>query len=253
MFDLDPALARIFRLASTLAINSGAAPWERVLYEEKKPEGEGGGGGAPPGPAKPFATFEDAEAFNKRMAREAKKILKDAGVEDEPAAVKAKLDRLATMEAAAAEAERAKLSEIERAKLAETEAKAKEAVAMGQAEEARLDAHLYRVFAEERIGNFDYARFAVLQKLQALPEGETLDERAFLAELAKDPAQRQALGMAPVVEPAPGKPPPTTTPRLGAPPAPPPPPGSPPTPPPDVMKMSAAEFADYKRRQHGAG
>lgn len=150
---------------------------------------------APVVEASPAISFPDTKSFNERLERETKKRLKELGIDD-PVATKAKLDQLATMEKQAEEAKRAQLSETERLR---TDLSAKEAAAtqaMSRAEQAELKSHLYKVFAETGVKNFDYAFYAVTNKLSAMGDDEELDERAFLAELAKDPSQAVALGIA---------------------------------------------------------
>jgi hypothetical protein len=165
-------------------------------------EGAGGSGGAappqppqqPPAPA-PFAVFPDADTFTKRMEREAKRILKEQGIED-PAAVKAQLDEYTKLKAAQEEQRKQQLSEVERMREERNAFEAAQAKAMGRAEEAELRAHLYKVFAETGIRNFEYAFWAVTNKLGSLGETEELDERAWLAEQLKDPTQAAAYGYA---------------------------------------------------------
>jgi len=201
----------------------------------------------PAPPAEPFAVFPDADSFNKRLERETRKRLKDLGIDD-PDAAKTRLDQLAAMEKANEDAKRAQMSEIERLRADQAKANADAKAAMSRAEEAELRAHLHRVFAEEGVKNFDYGFFAVTRKLESIPEDETLDERAFLRDLAKDPTQAAALGIAaPPAPPAPpGQRPATSTPAAGTPPLP---PGAgAPAPAKTAFDMSPAEWAAYKAR-----
>lgn len=202
----------------------------------------------PPTPGEPFAVFPDAESFQKRIEREARKRLKDLGIDD-PEQAKVRLDAAAALEKQAEEAKRAQMSEVERLRgdLAEKERAA--SGAMSRAEEAEMRAHLYRVFAEKGVRNFDYGYFAIERKLASMPDDETLDERAFLDELAKDPSQAVALGIAaPPAAPAPARlAPVTSTPSSGGFPPTAPQPGAP-GPTKTAFDMTPAEWSQYKAR-----
>lgn len=167
-----------------------------VRFEEDKDK-PGGAGVQPPTqpPPQPFAVFPDADTFTKRMEREAKRILKEQGIED-PVAVKAQLDEYAKLKAAQEEQRKQQMSEVERMREERDQAQAASRDAMSKAEENQLRAHLYKVFAETGIRNFDYAFWAVTNKLSSLGETEELDERAWLAEQLKDPTQAAAYGYA---------------------------------------------------------
>jgi hypothetical protein len=204
----------------------------------------------PPATPPPYAVFPDAESFQKRVEREARKALKELGVED-PAAIKSALQEYETLKAAAEESRRAQMSEVERlrADLAAREAQAQEA--MSVAEEAKLRAHLYQVFSKKGITNHDYGFWLITNKLASLPDdAEPLDEEVFLEEYAKDPAMRAALGMATPVQEAPapqmGVRPATTSPVTS--PAPQPPGANPAIPAKSAMDMTGAEWVQYKQR-----
>lgn len=221
------------------------------------------GPGAPPAPpappvvppADPFAVFPDAESFNKRLERERKKFLKDLGYDDE---AQAKADREALQKMRTEEEERRKatMSEVDRAKSEAAEAKKTAEAAQALAEENRVRSHLYMVFAEKGIRNFKYAFWKVMDRLETVPEGQELDERAYLDELLKDPSEQAALGVAPppaAPPPQPGQPgaPPvqrpasTALPGGGAPPAPPPAGGQPRK---TAYDMSSQDWNEYKRK-----
>lgn len=202
---------------------------------------------APAAPSEPFAVFPDAESFQKRIEREARKRLKDLGIDD-PEQAKVRLDAAAALEKQAEEARRAQMSEVERLRTDLAEKERAATGAMSRAEEAEMKAHLYRVFAEKGIRNFDYGFFAITNKLASMPDEETLDERAFLDELAKDPSQAVALGIA---APAPAAPPTrpapvTSTPSGGFPPTAPQ-PGAP-APAKTAFDMTPAEWTAFKSR-----
>lgn len=149
----------------------------------------------------PFASFPDAESFKKRVEREARSLLKEAGLtETDPVKLKAIVDAHAKAQADAAAAEEAKKSEIQRAAEAKAKAEADAQAAMSAKEEAEMKAHLYRVCAEQGVKNLDYAFFAVSAKLNTLKDNEELDEVAFIQGLMKDPTQAAALGTAAPVQ-----------------------------------------------------
>jgi predicted NACHT family NTPase len=146
--------------------------------------------------ATPFASFPDAESFQKRVAREARAMLKEAGLaETDPAKLKLIVDEHAKVLASQAAAEEAKKSEIQRAAEAKAQAEAATAAAMSAKEQADMRAHLFKVFASEGVKNFDYAFFAVQSKLAGLKDGEELDEVAFVKGLMADKSQAAALGL----------------------------------------------------------
>lgn len=146
--------------------------------------------------AQPFATFPDAESFKKRVEREARSMLKESGLtETDPVKLKAIVDAHAKAIADQAAADEAKKSEIQRAAEAKAKAESEAAEAMSRAEEAQMKAHLYKVFAENGVKNFDYAFYSVTAKLAQLKDNEELDEVAFLKGLMADPTQAAALGV----------------------------------------------------------
>lgn len=163
-------------------------------------------------PPQPFATFESAEAFNRRMDREAKSRLKAMGIED-PEKAKADLEAYRQIQAQQAAAEEAKKGEIQRAQDAQRAAEQQAAAMAAENERLRLESHLSRVGAAAGVQNVPYLLFVVGQKLEKLPDGEQLDEVAFIDELKKDPAQAAALGIAGAQKPAGGG---QQTPTVGA-------------------------------------
>lgn len=154
-------------------------------------------------PAQPFATFESAEAFNRRMDREAKSRLKAMGIED-PEKAKADLEAYRQIQAQQAAAEEAKKGEIQKAQDAQRAAEQQAAAMAAENERLRLESHLSRVGAAAGVQNVPYLLFVVGQKLDKLPDGEQLDEVAFIDELKKDPAQAAALGIAGAQQQKPG-------------------------------------------------
>jgi hypothetical protein len=225
--------------------NSVAAP-EQPAPVEQPPAG------APPEPpeqppTEPYATFPDAESFQKRVEREARKTLKDMGITD-PAQVKSILEEHASLKTAAEEAERAKMSEIERLQADLQTSKSRTEEIELQYEELRVRNHLSSVFAKKGIRNFDYGFFLINKKLDELGEDDELDEEAFLDELAQDPTARAALGMEPAnggSAPQPPTQPVTTSPQVPKAPSP---PNSSSLPAKTAMDMSPDEWAQYKQR-----
>ncbi len=147
--------------------------------------------------ATPFATFPDAESFKTRVAREARSLLKEAGLaETDPVKLKAIVDAHTAQLATAAQAEEAKKSEIQKAIEAKTVADLATQQAMSAKEEAEMKAHLYRTFAEQGVKNFDYAFYKVQQELAKLPDGQELDEVEYVKTMMADASQAAALGIA---------------------------------------------------------
>ncbi len=154
----------------------------------------------------------------KRSERKAFLISNGFKTEEEFAAFKTAAEQSSK---AAQEAERAKLDELGRLKadldaankavLAE---KAAREASDAAAEAARTEAHLHSVFASKGIVATDYAFFKIEQALNALPDGQDLDEGAFLDGLLKDPREAFALGIAGAATPA-VKPATTTAPATG--------------------------------------
>jgi hypothetical protein len=212
---------------------------------DPKPAGAPAPAPAPAAP-QPFAVFENSDAFNKRMEREAKKLLRDAGLPDDTASVKAQLDELAKLKAAQEEERKKQMTEADRLREERSQFEAQAKGAMSRAEEAELRAHLYQVFAEKGIKNFDYAFWAVTNKLSSLGETEELDERAFLDELLA--SQGAALGVVSAAAPtAPTQRPLTNTDPAKGPVAPP--AGGTPPPPADAFAQTKDQFnSDLQKR-----
>jgi membrane protein involved in colicin uptake len=143
--------------------------------------------------AAPFATFETADAFNKRMEREARSILKAKGID--PDKIDEQMAALKKLQEDQAKAEEAQKSEIQKAAEAKAKAEADAKSAMGAAEAAQMKAHLYKTFAEQGVKNFDYAFYAVTEKLSNMKDTEELDEVDFIKKMMSDPAQAAALGV----------------------------------------------------------
>lgn len=188
--------------------------------------------GAPPvppaAPGTPFATFPTAEAFNERVARAARSHLQtELGMPlDE---VKAGLASLAASQKAEAERQQAELSELEKERTAREAAETAQCEAEEIRDQAVLDAHILGLCNERGVRDWQYAKYRILTKAGELPEGEDLDEAAYLDKLLTDGQARIAMGVDQVpTAPQPVAAPASTTPAPGAP------PGSPGGPPPQA-------------------
>ena len=201
---------------------------------------------APAEPSQPYATFPDAESFQKRVEREARKHLKEIGITD-PAEVKSILEEHAKLKEAAEEQKRAQMSELERMQADLQAAKEAREQAELQYEDMRVRNHLASVFAKKGVRNFDYGFFLINKKLEGMGDEDVLDEEEFIDELAQDPSTRAALGIAAPDDatPAPvAKQPATTTPQVPRPPA----PGANGSAAKSAMDMSPEEWTAYKQR-----
>lgn len=202
---------------------------------------------APPAPP-PAVTAPPGEPdwLPERLERAEKSALKKHFGISDPAEIKKRLDAAAAYEKAEEERKKAQLSETDRLKSEIEESKRATAEAQARADEAAFRGQLYRVCSEKGIRNHDYAIFAVTNQLAKLPDGEQLDESAFLDELAKDPMQRASLGIVdasgtPPVPPTVRTSPATTTPGGTA--KPPTPPNNEPPKTPSAFDQNDAEWA----------
>ena len=193
----------------------------------------------PPAPTAPVAATNGDEemkfsksAFEKRLEQAQRsaeaKALKALGFDslDAAAAYKQAADKAASEADAKRKAEMDELTrlktELQERDAAITAERAKAQAAVEDAEMARTEARLQRLYAERGIKGTgaDYAEFLLVRATEALKDGETLDEVEFLDKLVKDPVEAPRLGImsatAPVVTPAK-----TTTPPTGPAPKPP--------------------------------
>lgn len=150
----------------------------------------------PPDP-EPFAVFKTSDDLNKRLAQAARSQLREMGFED-PNALKDIVAEHKKLQDEAEKQRQAQMSELEREREQRQALERQAEEAMSAAEAAELRAHLYSVFAEKGVRNFDYALWEVSSKLEGLGEDEELDERAYLDELLADPVKAAALGIASV-------------------------------------------------------
>lgn len=173
---------------------------------------------APPAaPAQPFAVFPDAASFNERLDREARKRLKELGVED-PDAVKTVMAEHAALKAESEKRRLESLSELEREREARTKAETELANVRTQAETAALQMQMLRLFAEHGVKNTDFAMFAVTKARAASEDPAKFDAAAFLTAFKADAANAAALGLATTTSGATTTNPERETPPKGAPP-----------------------------------
>jgi hypothetical protein len=155
-----------------------------VPKPDEKPAGE---------PAAPYATFPTAEAFQERLAREARKHAAELiGLAPEEA--KKKLEKLAKLEAEEEERKKASMSEVERAKTDAETAKSEAAAAKAEAEAARASAENARAMAKLGVTNEGYAEYLLeTARKAAKAAGTAFDASAELAKLLEDPQHKAAL------------------------------------------------------------
>jgi hypothetical protein len=193
----------------------------------------------------PFATFLDAETFNKRMDREARARMREQFGTDDPEVVKAKLARAAELESQEAERKKAAMSEADRLKAEKAEADQRATRAEAERDQERLQRHIAGECAAKGIKSVDYASFLIEKATDALPAGQQLDVAKFLDEQLTDETKKVALGItvpAPTVVPDPA----TTVPSAGTPPPPPPKAGETGVTK-TAMEMTAEEFGKHKQ------
>lgn len=197
----------------------------------------------PPGvpPAEEVLTIPKG-AFAERLARHHRTQLREAFGTEDPAEVKAKLERLAAMEAEAEASKRAQLSEIERMRLEAQEATTRAAALQEELDARAFEARVSAAAAKAGVRNVDYAMFEVIRHTERLPDGQSLDLEQFLTERLADPMSRAAFGVAEAVTPVPTG---ATTTPLGTPPLPPPPGGATGAPP-DAFGMDGRAWAARK-------
>lgn len=151
---------------------------------------------------------------------------------------------MADMEKARVERERAEMTEAERQKSVAEEQKQRADKAEAARDAAEAKAALVESCAAHGIKDTAYAAFRLKDVLP-------VEREAKLREWCADPIERTRLGLDPVAAPAPTATTPATTST------------TPPTnqvgrvPPPappveDTSKMTREQFAEYKRRRHGA-
>jgi multidrug efflux pump subunit AcrA (membrane-fusion protein) len=210
--------------------------------------------GQPPAET-PVATTEEAATSEKivltsaqladRMNRHTRSQLKKELGVDDPALIKAQLAKLATYETEREKARLEQLSAEQRAQEEWSKLEADLAAAKRRAEDLEVEARVARAAVDSGIRNLAYAQFRLGQEVAA---GRQVDEREFLATLAKDPVERAALGIpmpaGPGVQPSL----PTTSPGNGTPP--PAPTAGTVAPKKTAFDMTAAEWAAY-REQNG--
>ena len=195
------------------------------------------------------------QQLSQRLERAVRSYVRKLGLES-PDELAQAIQRLREMEQQEEERRKAQMSEVERLQAELAELKRAQEQAAEEAERARVEAHLTRLFAEKGIRNHDYATWKLMQAVNELEDDDELDEEKFLQQLMEDPKERIALGIeeppvttqapeqheqkAPVPVPA------TTTPATGPGQAPPPPKPGEGTPVKTAFDLSPEEWAKRK-------
>lgn len=228
--------------------------WNRKTRILRAPENdgtEGGAGGAPPAgappaePPKPFAVFESAEAFNKRINQATRASMREMFGTDSPDEVRGRLSELDTLKKAEDERKRQEMSELQRVQTDLANEKAARERAEGERNTVRFQAHVSGICAKLGVSNVEYALYLASGAVEKTPEGQQLDVEAHLKGLIDgDPKYKAAFGIAeptaPVVQQQGA--PITSTPNPGQGAPPPAPPGGSPTAPFDASKLSNRDF-----------
>jgi hypothetical protein len=146
-------------------------------------------------PSEPFATFPTKELFDDRVERATKSAVKKVlGVDLEDA--KARLARLAELEAAEEERKKAAMTEAERNKAEIDKLRAEAEAARAEAARAMSEAQAARVFARHGVRDDEYGTWKLRQaEAAAKLAGTEFSADAFVAELLKDPRERVKLGV----------------------------------------------------------
>lgn len=198
----------------------------------------------PPAPAAAI-TFPTQEAFNERIERASRALLKEKyGLSEKE--LDERLKRAKELEEAEAARIKAQQTTEERLKAEKEEADGRAKAAEDRATAATKQAEVTAMCARFGFKNLDYALFEAGKSGKTGAELET-----HFTEMAKDDSKKAALGLAtppPELVPVGGN----TAPIPGAPPPAPPAPGGPPPGGVDVMKLSPAEFAQHLQKVHGA-
>jgi|GEM_PF-1990355 len=188
--------------------------------EEQNQAAAGAAAGAPANDT-PHIVFKDADSFNKRIAQEARKQLREMGIDD-PSAVKEMLSKATELAAQAEAQKKAQMTEIDRVRAEATESAAQLAATQADLVEAKLEAKLNAAFGKFGIKNTGYGAFKVQSELK---KNADLDIDTYLSQLLGEETEKYALGAAqpPAVAapPANVQVPQTTTPRAGVAPVPP--------------------------------
>lgn len=166
----------------------------------------------PPDLSTPESISMPKDAFNKRLEQAQTaaiaKFLKAAGY-DSPEAFAEAQKASANAIRAAEEAKRAEMSELEKFKTdlaaeqkKRTDLEASLAEQKRQTEALEFNQHIHKLCRERGIQNVDFAMFKISQAVENLENDAELNEIEFLDNLAKDEAQKAALGLS---EPPPKK------------------------------------------------
>jgi len=131
-----------------------------------------------------------------RMERAVRSFLKkEIGIESADA-LKAEWSKKSNLEQAEEARRLSAMSEQQKLQEQLASERAAREAAESAAEQARVDLHLSRLYAKHGVLNADYATWRIMDRLNALPDGEELDEEQFLTGLLAHESERVALGAA---------------------------------------------------------
>lgn len=148
--------------------------------------------------AKQVVTF-DEQGLSERMERAKRsaiqKKIKEYGFETDDE-LKGYLQEARMLKEKAEERRLAEMSELERERQGREAAERRAQEFEERAHMVQIDNHLMQVCNEHGVRDWKYFKYRVLDRANALSEGEELDEVEFLKELLQDASQRAALGVA---------------------------------------------------------
>ena len=200
-------------------------------------------------PGSAFATFHTKEAFEERLDRATRAKLRELGVDPEQA--KKDSAELAAMKKADEERRTAEMNELEKVQAEAEKLKTAAESATAEKEKAERAYAIARLGAAHQVPDLEYLAFRV----RKCPDDEDRDE--WLTKLLEDPTERVRFGVTAVdgaKPPEKKKADTTSTPKDGGgAPAPGGSGGAPGEGEKTAMKMTAAEFSDYKRQKYGGG
>lgn len=161
---------------------------------------------APPAPApapangggQPFAVFNTQDQFEQRLQREARSQIRAVtGIED-PAEIKARLDRLTALEAEEENRRRAALSKEEQLQTDLSKANERAMRAEQERDAERFRATVAAECATAGVKNVRYAQFVIGEHRNSLSKDQqaALDVKGYLGELLKADEYKTALGVA---------------------------------------------------------
>lgn len=143
--------------------------------------------------SEPFAVFPTKDAFDERVKRAARSMIKsELGLED-VGQIKTLIAEREQLRKAEEERKAAEMTEVEKLKAENDKARARLTEIENEAKAARTDAEITRLCAERGIRDIEYAKF----KLRASRAGDDkdLEDTAYLDKLLQLPKERIALGV----------------------------------------------------------